>query len=92
MKKTKVNIPWEAGLCVLPAARLAQLAAMFGSRITLRFGRKVADASSIMSLLMLCAHLGAPIEVVALGNDEGEAIAAVESFFDETNIAADWKM
>ena len=41
---------------------------------------------------MLCAHLDAPVEVVVLGNDEGEAIAAVEKFFEQTTHVPDGKV
>ena len=81
MKNLKVNVPWERGLYVLPAAQLARLAATFGSRITLRCGRSFAEATNVLSMLALCACLGASIEIEAHGADEVEAAAAIEGFF-----------
>jgi phosphotransferase system HPr-like phosphotransfer protein len=42
---------------------------------------KAAEANSIISLLILCAGLGATLEIEASGPDEREAIRAVDRFF-----------
>jgi phosphotransferase system HPr (HPr) family protein len=41
----------------------------------------VADARSVLSILILCAGLGATLDIEASGPDEREAIEAVDSFF-----------
>ncbi|MEM9424899.1 MAG: HPr family phosphocarrier protein [Spirochaetota bacterium] len=83
MKNTTVSVPWTEGLHMQPAAKLVRTARKFGSEITVKHGGKAADARSILSILMLCAVLGSPVEVQASGADEVEAIAAMEQVFVE---------
>jgi phosphocarrier protein HPr len=67
---------------------MAQLAARFRSKILCRLEGKVADARSVLSILILCAGLGAVLEIEASGPDEREAIQAIDTFFstsDETS-------
>jgi phosphotransferase system HPr (HPr) family protein len=66
---------------MLTAARLVRLAQGFHSRILLRLGTRMADARSIISLMLLSATLGTSLEIEAAGNDEHEAVQAVEEFF-----------
>jgi len=81
MKTTRVTIRWERGLHMQTAARLVRLAQRFHSHIQLRLGTRIADARSILNLLILSASLGASVDIDAVGNDEHEAVRAVEEFF-----------
>ena len=49
----------------------------------------MADARSILSVILLCAALGTVIEVEAQGEDEDLAIQAVESAFVSPDNTAD---
>jgi phosphocarrier protein HPr len=82
MKATRITVKWEKGLHMRAAARLVQLARQFNSRILVRLGAQVADARSIMSIMILAASLGAPLDIEAHGSDEHEAIQALETYFD----------
>lgn len=82
MKATRITVKWEQGLHMRAAARLVQLARQFNSRILVRLGAQVADARSIRSIMILAASLGSPLIVEASGDDEHEAIHAVEAYFD----------
>ena len=82
MKATHVTVKWHDGLHMRTAARLVRLARKFHCRILLRFGSRVADARSILSIMILSAGLGAPLDIEASGEDEHEAIQAVEAYFD----------
>lgn len=81
MRTTIVTVPWKEGIHLLRAGRIAQIAARFRSSIVCRLGGKVADARSVISILILCAGLGATLEIEASGPDEREAIQAVDTFF-----------
>jgi phosphocarrier protein HPr len=83
MKKTTVRIVWEEGLHMRRAARLAQLAAKFGSSIHLKLGSRVADAKNILGVLILCATLNSPVAIETSGDDEQAALEAVATFFKE---------
>jgi phosphocarrier protein HPr len=87
MKCTQVTIKWPEGLHMRTAARLVRLVARFRSRVVLRFGPRVADARSILSIMILSASLGSPVDVEASGNDEHEAIQAVAAFFEDGSLS-----
>ena len=63
---------------------MAQLASRFRASIVCRLEGKVADARSILHILILCASLGATLEIEASGPDEHEAIQAVDEFFSSS--------
>lgn len=71
------------GLHARAAAQLVRLASSFRCEITL--SRKdngvTANAKSILSVLYLAAGFGVDISVIADGEDEQEAIDAIESLF-----------
>jgi len=66
------------------AAQLVKLARQFHSRIFLRLGSQVADARSIMSIMILCANLSSPIDIEISGDDEHEATQAVMAYFNSS--------
>ena len=85
MKTTVVTVRWEDGIHLRRAGKIAQLAARFRSSIQCRLGGKVADARSVISILILCAGLGATLEIEASGPDEREAIEAVDALFSSSD-------
>jgi phosphocarrier protein HPr len=85
MKATTVTVPWKEGIHLRRAGSLARLATRFRSSIFCRLGEKVADCRSIMNILILCASLGATLEIEASGPDEREAIQAVDAFFESSD-------
>src|SRR5688572_15770584 len=89
MKRSQLTVPWTDGLHLRPAAQLVRLAQKFSSSILLRANGKMADARSILNIMLLCAALGTVIEVEAQGEDEDLAIQAVESAFVSNGIAAE---
>jgi len=81
MKKTEVRVLWPHGLHLRSAAGLVKLAQTFHSQIRIRFGAQIADAASIMNVLILCAGMNTILEVEAQGEDEEEAISAISGYF-----------
>jgi len=88
MKKIRVVVPWDQGLHVRPAAKLIHVAGRFQSKILLKAHGKVADARSIINILLLCATFGTLLEVEIAGEDEMAASSAIEQLF-ETDGEAD---
>ena len=82
MKKICVTVKWPAGLHMRNASRLVRLAGKFRSSICLRVGSQMADARSILNILLLCAAMGTTVDVEASGQDEHQAIRAIDDFFD----------
>ena len=79
MVECRVRIVNRLGLHARAAAKLVRAAA--GFRSTLRLVRAdrgaVADAKSILSVLMLAAARGTELQVTAEGPDEGQALDAL---------------
>jgi phosphocarrier protein len=69
------------GLHARAAARLVQVASRFRARITLTKEGRTVDAKSILGVLMLSGALGDRLLLAAHGEDEDEALAAVEALF-----------
>ena len=89
MKRSQLKVPWTDGLHLRTAAQLVRLAQKFHSSILLRANGKMADARSILNVMLLCAALGTVIEVEAQGEDEDLAIQAVENAFVSNDQAPD---
>lgn len=81
MKTARVIVRFAHGLHARPAARLVTLFKRFQSSVLFRAGTSVANAGSLLSLLLLKAAPNTQLEVQASGEDEEEAIRAVEHFF-----------
>lgn len=85
MKRLRVVVPWHEGLHFRPAAKLGQIAQRFRSTVFLKCGRRVADLRSILSMIALCATMGTALDVEAAGEDEEDAIQAVQQVFSSVN-------
>lgn len=71
----------ELGLHARPAARLAQTAQRFHSRITLSYDDMTVDAKSILDILSLAAGRGASLTLRCEGRDADSAAQTLESLF-----------
>jgi phosphocarrier protein HPr len=85
MLETTVKIINPLGLHARAAAQLVRLAGKFKSRIKLaRLDNQVmADAKSILSVLTLAAARGTELKLDVEGEDETEAITAIEEIFQD---------
>ena len=79
-----VFIRGELGLHARPAARLAQTAQQFASRITLEYDGMTADAKSILDILSLAAGRGASMVLRCHGEDEATAVEKMAEVFSST--------
>ena len=84
MLKIPLPIVNALGLHARASAKLVRLAARFKCRIALvREDTGVtANAKSILSVLHLAASFGIGLSVVADGDDESEAVAAIKDLFE----------
>ena len=83
MVEERVTITNRLGLHARAAAQLVRTANGFKSVLRLERidGSAVADAKSILSVLMLAAARGTELRATAEGADEKEAMAAVRRLF-----------
>jgi len=78
MPRSIITIEWEQGLHLRAAARVVRCAQQFRSAVTLRLSGNVANAKNILSIVALCAVMGSTLEIEAVGDDEQDALQAVE--------------
>lgn len=79
MKKT-VTIQRQHGLHARPAAEFVKLATGFNSEIKIEYNDESVDAKSIMSIMGLGLSKGAEITLDIQGDDEADALAALDHF------------
>ena len=81
MQRIHLVVRSPQGLHLRTAAAIVRLAQQFRSSVQLRCGEKVADLRSILSILALCATMGTGLDLEACGDDETEAVQAIERVF-----------
>ncbi|MBO5070526.1 MAG: HPr family phosphocarrier protein [Roseburia sp.] len=82
MKKCVV-VQMKANFEARPIANLVQVANHYASRIYLEMDQKRVNAKSIMGMMSLALVNGEEVVLDAEGEDEAEAIAALEKFLSE---------
>jgi phosphotransferase system HPr (HPr) family protein len=85
MIERTIVVKARLGLHARAAAKLVRLATRFKSRLSLERidGNASADAKSILSVLMLAASQGTQLRAIADGEDEEEAIRAIDALFND---------
>ncbi len=63
-----------------PIAHLVQLANQFSSQVYFEMDNKKVNAKSIMGMMSLVLTAGSKVTVVAEGQDEAQAVEALEKF------------
>ncbi len=82
MQQRDVEIVNKLGLHARPSAKLTQLASSFKSNVFMARGNKKINAKSIMGVLSLGVKQGEKIYIFANGDDEEEAVLALEKLVD----------
>lgn len=75
----EVVIANKLGLHARAAARFVQIASGFASEIKVGRNGKEVNGKSIMGMMMLAAAQGTPIEIMASGQDEEEAVQSLSA-------------
>jgi len=77
-----IEIRNKLGLHARAAAKLVHCAARFKSDIKIRKGEEEVDGKSILGILLLAVARGSTITVTVDGEDEQEAIDAIQKLVD----------
>jgi phosphocarrier protein len=77
-----IEIKNKLGLHARAAAKLVHTAARFKSSIKIKKGDEEVDGKSILGILLLAAGRGSIVTVRAEGEDEADAVAAIEQLID----------
>lgn len=72
-----IEVPNRLGLHARAAAKLVNLANRYESHIEVSKDGQVADAKSIMGVLLLCGHQGCELTFIARGADAQDAVGAL---------------
>jgi phosphocarrier protein len=83
MIKKTVTILNKLGLHARAAAKFVSTASAFESGITVIKGTREVNGKSILGIMMLAAAKDTEIEIVADGNDEANAIQALEDLVND---------
>jgi phosphocarrier protein HPr len=67
----------QLGMHARAATKLVQLASRYKSDIEIEKDGHVANAKSVMGVLLLCGHQGSRVRIHARGNDAPEALSAL---------------
>jgi phosphocarrier protein HPr len=81
MIEKTITVQNKLGLHARPAAMVVSQAGKFRSEITLAKDDLQVNAKSIMGVMMLAAEMGSRIVITAQGEDEEEAVQAIEALF-----------
>ena len=82
MQETSAKIINNAGLHARAASKLVELSSGFSSKIEIGYDKMV-DGKSILSLMMLAAANGTTVRIVADGEDEVQAVAAIVALIND---------
>ncbi len=77
-----IEIKNKLGLHARAAAKLVHIAARYKSDIKVKKGEEEVDGKSILGILLLAAGRGAVVTIRVEGEDEREALDAVEKLID----------
>ncbi len=83
MPKKKITIINKLGLHARAASKMVSVASRFASDIELAKDDKKINAKSIMAVMMLGATKGTELEVSVNGEDETEAMKAIEALIKD---------
>ena len=82
MIEHEIEIKNKLGLHARAAAKLVHVAARFKCDIKIRKGDEEVDGKSILGILLFAAGRGTIITIKANGEDEAEALQAIEALID----------
>jgi phosphocarrier protein HPr len=82
MVEKEVIVTNTLGIHARPASLIVQTAGKFKSAVHIHKDDVIADAKSIMSVMMLAAAWNCSVRIKASGPDEREALEAVTKLFE----------
>lgn len=78
----ELRIVNRLGLHARAAAKLANIASSFRASIQVEKDGHVADAKSVMGMLLLCGQIGTTIRIRAEGDDAAEAVESIAALVE----------
>lgn len=88
MIEKSITIQLNGGLEARPIAMLVQLASQYESAVYMEADGKKVNAKSIMGMMGLALNSGEAVNVTVNGNDEQEAVKAIEAYLSGEDSAS----
>jgi phosphocarrier protein len=82
MLTKQITIINKLGLHARASSKLVELANKFNCKITMEKNHKIANAKSIMTVMMLAANKGSVVTITTDGEDEEAALFALEQLIN----------
>ncbi|MCK4657641.1 MAG: HPr family phosphocarrier protein [candidate division Zixibacteria bacterium] len=83
MIEKEITVINKLGLHARPAAQLVKTISRFKSEVSIKRDSLTVNAKSIMGVMMLAAELGAVLKFQIEGEDERQAMDAIEKVFQD---------
>ncbi len=83
MQRKKIDIINQLGLHARAAMKLVNTASRYQSETLIRYNKREINAKSIMNVMVLAAGQGSTIELIITGDDEQEALQAIETLIND---------
>ena len=83
MIRKAITISNKLGLHARASAKLTQAASRFQCAVWLARGPRRVNAKSIMGVMMLAAGVGSEVEIETEGDDEAEAMSALQALIED---------
>lgn len=85
MKTSRIEVINRLGLHARAANKLVEVTNRFSSDIQIKHDhqKETVNAKSIMAVMLLAAPKGSWLDVIAQGDDEEQAIQAIEQIFSD---------
>jgi phosphocarrier protein HPr len=83
MVEREIKVTNSLGIHARPASKIVQMANRYKSKISLFRDKTVADAKSILHVMMLGANFDTSVTIQASGDDEREAVDAIAALFEQ---------
>jgi len=80
--KKQLTIINKLGLHARAASKLVATASRYESKVQINRNGQLADAKSIMSVLMLAASQGTVLDFIVTGDDAEEALSQIEALIN----------
>lgn len=78
MQRKKIKIINKLGIHARAASKLVGIASRYQSNVSIRYKGREVDAKNIIDVMILAASYGSEIEVTTTGEDEKQALQAIE--------------
>ena len=83
MLKKLININNKYGIHARPSSRISEIVSHHQSQVIIKYNDREADASSVMSLILLCIEPQTQIEIIVEGTDEEEVFIKLVDYLEQ---------